>query len=104
MAKPIKPNEIIAIKKEQFPEEVFEVVNEIIAKYWDGYSSSFLQKELAKAIASKLKCTTAEVYKNHYLDIEEMYEEAGWNVVYDKPGYNESYEASFTFTKSKKGD
>ena len=30
-----------------------------------------------------------------------LFEEAGWNVQYDKPGYNENYDAYFKFTEKK---
>lgn len=43
-----------------------------------------------------------EILGNGWLDFEVVYEEAGWDVVYDKPGYNESYGANFTF-KAKRG-
>jgi hypothetical protein len=33
------------------------------------------------------------------MDFEPFYEKAGWKVVYDKPGYCESYAANFTFTR-----
>jgi hypothetical protein len=41
----------------------------------------------------------SEVYAKGWLNFEAIYEEAGWKVVYDKPGYNETYDANFTFTK-----
>ena len=31
--------------------------------------------------------------------IEPLYREKGWNVEYDKPGYNEFYKARFIFKK-----
>ncbi len=32
-----------------------------------------------------------------WLNVEELYRAQGWTVTYDKPGYNESYPATFTF-------
>lgn len=40
-----------------------------------------------------------EIFDNCWLDVEDIFEEVGWKVVYDKPGYNESYPANFEFTK-----
>lgn len=37
------------------------------------------------------------VFANKWLDIEDIYREQGWRVDYDKPAYNENYQASFTF-------
>lgn len=43
-----------------------------------------------------------EIFDNGWLDIETVYEDSGWSVEYDKPGYNESYEASWTFKPKRK--
>jgi hypothetical protein len=40
-----------------------------------------------------------EVFDNQWLDIEDIYREAGWKVSYDKPAYNETYKAYFTFSR-----
>lgn len=37
------------------------------------------------------------IFRRGYLNVEEAYREQGWSVVYDKPGYNETYDASFEF-------
>ena len=37
------------------------------------------------------------------MDIEPVFEQAGWKVDFDRPGYNEGpYDAYFQFTKKKK--
>jgi hypothetical protein len=33
------------------------------------------------------------------MDVEDVYQKAGWEVEFDKPGYNEDYEANFKFSK-----
>jgi gamma-glutamylcysteine synthetase len=48
-----------------------------------------------KEISSK------EIYDKKYLDIESLYKKHGWVVVYDKPGYSETYDPYWTFTKKK---
>lgn len=102
MVAPITPDEVVQKKKENFPEKVIEAVNEIIAEHWNGHSATFTQKHAAARIANKMGVETDTVYKRQWLDFEEIYREAGWKVEYDKPGYNESYEATFAFTKKKK--
>ena len=101
MAGPIKPSEVSAKKTTLIPEKVFEVFNEMIAEVWDGHSSTVIQKQASARIASALGITVPEVYAEHYLDIEESYRDAGWSVKYDKPGYCETYEAFFVFSKKK---
>jgi hypothetical protein len=41
----------------------------------------------------------AEVFSKHYLDFEDVYRKQGWKVYFDRPGFNESYTATFTFSK-----
>ena len=40
-----------------------------------------------------------EIFNKGWLNIEEVYRSAGWKVNYDKPAYNESYDAYFTFER-----
>lgn len=75
--------------------------------YWknttDNILSIFFKKILfqdIKKIAGENAISSDELYKKHQLDIEEVYRKAGWVVSYDKPAYNENYDAIFTF-KSK---
>ena len=97
VVKPIRPEEVVKVKGQNMPKEVIETFNEFIAKEWDGRRAFIFQDKIAKAIAKKLGVSTKVLFDNHWLDIEGIFEEAGWKVEYDKPGYNEDYEASFTF-------
>ena len=47
------------------------------------------------------KLKRADVFSNHWLDVEDIYREQGWNVEYDKPTYNETYDAYFVFSVKK---
>ena len=47
---------------------------------------SFTDGELSKML-----------YEKHYLDVEDAYRKRGWIVDYDKPAYNETYDAFFEF-------
>ena len=99
--KPIKPSEVIALKKTSFPPEVLEAVNELIAKNFSGRRSEFLMKDAANLIASKMGSPIALVYKEKFLDVEDIYRAEGWLVTFDNPGYNEDYEAKYTFEVPK---
>lgn len=101
MSKPITPGEITKAKQSALPDEVLDAFNEMIAKNWNGSSATVMQNEVAKLIASKLQIKRQEVFDNHYLDVESVYRKAGWKVEYDQPGYNESYEAYFEFSKKR---
>lgn len=98
MIEPITPK---AVKENATkPDEVIEAFNELIQRYWDGKQATFSQMEVARLIDKKLgNVGTKLVYENKYLDIEHIYEKAGWKVVYDKPGFNESYPSTYTFSQ-----
>ena len=87
------------IKQKELPEEVFDVFNKLIAKHWNGYNATIFQEEAVNKLIEVLHCTKDYIYENHLLDVEGSYEEAGWTVCYDKPGFNESYKPIFKFSK-----
>mgnify|MGYP001258179063 CR=1 FL=1 len=102
--KPISPKEIIERKQDSIPDEIFQAVNEMITKNWNGHSSTFRQSDLVDHYFSivgggELNSDREKIYENHWLDFEDIYRKAGWSVEYDRPGYNESYPATFTFKK-----
>lgn len=99
MGGPIKPKEVQSKKDAALPEKVFEVFNKLITKNWDGHQATVHEDEACMLIGKALKITDAQVYHRHLLDVESAYRKAGWKVKYDKPGFNEDYEAFYVFTK-----
>lgn len=98
MITPIKPSEVASKKQVTFPDAVIETFNELIVENFSGGSATVDEDEAVKRMVKKgLK--RAEIYKKGWLDVEEVYEAQGWSVNYDKPGYNETYPASFEFSK-----
>lgn len=102
---PIKPSQVIKKKKDGIPDYVIESFNELIAKHFDGSSSTIKQDEILSVILSKMLegSSRQDVFDNHWLDVEDIFRKAGWEVNYDKPAYNESYPATFEFKPKKKG-
>jgi len=105
-AKPIKPKDVPALKKEMLPGYVMEAFNQCIAVGYDGHSAKVYQGEVVARILTLAGLAGDElhrddVYERGYLDVEPIYRAEGWNVSYDKPGYNETYEASFLFESKK---
>jgi hypothetical protein len=94
---PIKPSEVAAQRLNDMPEAVIETFNELIAKNCAGGFGTLLQKDVVKALVAK-GLNRSDIFNNHWLDVEEIYWKAGWDVTYDRPGYCESYEPNFTFT------
>jgi hypothetical protein len=103
--KPVTPKEAVDRAREDIPNEVVEAFNELIAKDIDTLSgeATVMQDEVLELIRRKLKFKNDEkIFGNKWLDVEPLFRKAGWTVVYDKPGYNESGRAYYTFKKKGK--
>lgn len=99
--KPISPQEVAETKLAVIPNEVIQVVNALIAESFVNGRATVLQKDIVEGLlAAGLKRN--EIFKRHWLDFEAIYQDAGWKVEYDKPAYNESYDAYFKFVASSK--
>jgi hypothetical protein len=99
---PIKPEEVARNKAAQIPEAVFKVFNALILeKIGSGHVATFPQSDVEKRL-KEAGINISEAYDKGWLDVEGVYRKVGWKVVYDKPGYNESGPATFTFTKPSK--
>lgn len=91
---PLTPTEVKKGKIKYIPPEVIESFNELLLK-----NTKILQKDVVALICNKLNIENKQViFDNHWLDIEDLYEQYGWAVNYNKPGYNEDYEPKFIFT------
>lgn len=95
---PIRPNAIPAARTAGIPDVVFEVFNQQIVDNFTGSRATVYQGTIVKALVEK-GLDRSEIYRRHWLDVEDFYRKAGWIVTYDKPGYNEDYEAYFIFKK-----
>lgn len=105
---PITPSQAKVRKINAVPPQVLEAFNELITENLSGGYAIITQKEAITRIQSKINQTLGNYYspddicERGWLDIEDIYRKAGWKVEYDKPGFNETYEATFEFTASRK--
>lgn len=105
----ITPDEVVEEKAQHVPDVVIAAFNQLIAQTWNGASSNFMQDDVVQLIVSKglqegtPLLTRRDIFAKHYLDVEPIYRAAGWEVTYDKPGYNETYSANFTFRRGRRG-
>ncbi len=101
--KPITPAEIIEQKQKlkPIPDTVIECWNKILVRHCKGGGSyaTILQSEIVGYLAEVMDVSRDAVFASGWLDIEPIYRAAGWKVEYDKPGYNETYNAYYTFSK-----
>jgi len=95
---PIKPSEVAKKKAIDFPDAVFEAFNQLIAQNFSAGYAVVKQDEVV-ALMVKKGLKRGEIFRNHWLDVEDVYKAAGWKVEYDKPAYCESYDAFFSFKK-----
>lgn len=102
MINPIKPSEVVEARTKTIPEGVIAAFNELIIERFNGTNSTVIQREVVERIMHKMLVSREYVFTHHLLDVEPIFEREGWNVEYDKPGYNETGEATFTFTPKKK--
>lgn len=96
---PIRPDEI---RSRPIPDTVIEIFNRLIEQGWNGHRSVVNQRDAADRISTAMEIELGEVFARGLLDVEDTYRQAGWNVVYDKPGFNESYKPHFIFSKPEK--
>lgn len=108
MTKPITPDEVGAQQSAQLPDFVFQAVNELLARKCSGPGkrACLLQCHVVDHIVEcarreGVEIRTSDVFGRDYLNFEAAYRAAGWTVEYDKPGYNESYEPRFMFTRAR---
>jgi hypothetical protein len=100
---PIRPDEVSS-RRSSLPDGVFDVFNQLIVDHFDGVIARFTQDAAVKRLVDQLSVSRRTIFDRCYLDIEPAYREAGWTVLYDKPAYNETYEPTFTFSRSDKKD
>lgn len=103
MTKALTPQDVREKAGSHIPSEVIDAFNELILENSERsgvqFTARVMQDRVVTRIFEKLPTTNRqEILTKGWLDIELVFERAGWTVVYDKPSYNESYEASFTFT------
>lgn len=85
------------------PPEVFEAFNELITENFSGGEAHVRQDAVVERILAKLPdVKSGMVFAKGWLNVEQAYQREGWVVTYDKPGYNESYEASFKFRQPRR--
>ena len=108
--KPITPRKAALAYMSTIPDFVIEVVNTVLAEKSDGSGRmiTISQHDITNRIKRYLtdiegadpEDTANMQIDPKWLDFEPLFRQAGWNVKYDKPGYNETYEAFFEFKPS----
>lgn len=100
--KPISPSELKDNLEKIIPKEVIESVNEILRENYRGSGSITIKaKEIVNRISSKMDLTRETIYSRKYLDFENLYHKYGWNISYEQPDRDQSFDSYYTFTPKK---
>lgn len=98
---PITPAEAKHRKGSTFPPEVIRAFNDYLSDHY-GPEIIIQQDTIIDIILIAMPHVKRQgIFDNGWLDIESVYKKAGWSVEYDKPAYNETYPASWTFKPGK---
>lgn len=97
---PLPASQIAQARAAFFPEKVFEAVNEMLTRKFNTRSGQAIirQDELVALMIEK-GLDRGEIFNNGWLDFEQVYLDAGWNVTYDKSDYTDSSPSTFIFKK-----
>lgn len=90
---PIRPEDVKAHSRD---DTIIEIVNKMIEQEWDGTRAQLYLRDVADAY---MHLTGLSAYAQKVLSFEQIYRDAGWKVVFDKPAYNDSYPAIYTFSR-----
>lgn len=96
MVEAFTPEQAKLAHQANLPDEVTKVVNGFLSLRAERSRIVITQKEVVAALVLA-GFDTKTIDDNNMLDFEGSYEASGWKVEYDKPGYNESYEAFWIF-------
>lgn len=105
MTQAFSPDDAVRAKAAVIPAFVIEAVNQLLAERFNGKGCIIKQSEVV-ARATQI-CSAAgneplasRFYSGNWLDFEPLYEQRGWKVTYDKPGYfNADTEAYWRFDR-----
>ena len=99
-AKPMTPKEAIELKRQTTPKVVFDAFNQLLAQGKRGDSKIIFSDREVVALLIKKGISPQEIYNNGWLNIEDLYEEAGWKVTRSGSDSDNAI-THFTFTPKK---
>lgn len=98
VVKPITPEEVSAQKMLKMPPAVIEAFNELISEnYRNGRATIKLDDAYDRVGSMGVNVNDAERFG--WMDVEPIYRDAGWNVTFEKSGFNEPGPSFYVFRK-----
>ena len=104
--KPISPVEAENEHRGTIPDSIIRAFNTLIIKNYEPINKTSIVKQdevldMVRGDPDSGMLKRDDAFDNHWLDVEDIYREQGWDVKYDKPAYNETYDAYFVFSVKK---
>lgn len=96
--KPFTPAQAKVEKINTIPWMIIEATNQLLAEKYNAASIRIdIDKIIARAIALDTtdKLNQHDIFKNHWMDIEDVYREQGWIVVHESSDYTDSRQYSY---------
>lgn len=89
--RPLRPEEVLSVKAETFPEEVYIAVNGLLAERLHGQYAQISIKGLINRMV-QLGLDKKEIKERGWEKVGAVYEQAGWNVDYHGPSMDDVYD------------
>ena len=101
---PISPDDISDNKEKYIHQTIIKTVNKILKERYNlGSTVDIKISEISKPFfEAHPEIDEDKAWKAKMFDIEDAYRKFGWKVSYDRPGWDESYEGFYKFSKGAK--
>lgn len=99
--KPVRPEDVFKQEEHTIHPSMIRAINLFLTRF-DGKQAIITVEELIdKFLEFESKWTRDMIWKKKQLDFEGLYKDSGWDVIYDKPGYEETYKPFYLFKLKK---
>ena len=105
MAKVYSPEDVLKKRVETIPDYVIDAFNDLLTENYHEDETIIEQEDVIRKIweySTDDELTRKTIFKKHYLDIENLYRNNGWEVEYEKPAFDERFDPYFIFKPKKK--
>ena len=105
MMKVYTPEDVLKKRVGTIPDYVIDAFNDLLTENYQEDETIIEQEDVIRKIleySTDDELTRETIFKKHYLDIENLYRNNGWEVDYEKPAFDELFEPFFIFKPKKK--
>ena len=94
---PLSPKDLKDSVDKAIPSFVITAVNKLLKKDFRNSEVIIKKKDLIIEIKKIKEVTNEELYDNKWLDFEPIFRKNGWNVAFESPDRDESFDDYFKF-------